>query len=256
MKKLIVFDLDGTLAESKSAIDAEMVKILDALINVTKVAIISGGDWPQFEKQVLAHLPKNKALKNLSILPTCGTKFYAYKSGWKKLYAEDFTADEKKKIISSLNAAVEEQGIKPEKTWGEQIEDRGSQITYSALGQEAPLDAKKEWDPGFAKRKKIQEALKKTIPEFSVNLGGTTSVDITKPGIDKAYGIKKLKEILNIKKKEMIFVGDAIFPGGNDYPAKETGVTSISIKDPNETKRVIQGIIACLDKNGEYDNGF
>jgi phosphomannomutase len=256
MKKLIVFDLDGTLAESKSAIDAEMVKILDALINVTKVAIISGGDWPQFEKQVLAHLPKNKALKNLSILPTCGTKFYAYKSGWKKLYAEDFTVDEKKKIISSLNAAVEEQGFKPGKTWGEQIEDRGSQITYSALGQEAPLDAKKEWDPGFAKRKKIQEALKKTIPEFSVNLGGTTSVDITKPGIDKAYGIKKLKEILNIKKKEMIFIGDAIFPGGNDYPAKETGVTSISIKDPNETKRVIQGIIACLDKNGEYDNGF
>lgn len=256
MKKLIVFDLDGTLAESKSAIDDEMVKILAALINVAKVAIISGGDWPQFEKQVLSHLPKSKLLENLSILPTCGTKFYQYKSGWKKLYAEDFSADEKKKIITSLNAAVEEQGFKPAKTWGEQIEDRGSQITYSALGQEAPLDAKKEWDPGFAKRKKIQKALSVTIPEFSVNLGGTTSVDITKPGIDKAYGIKKLKDILNIKKKEMIFIGDAIFPGGNDYPAKEAGVTSICIKDPNETKRVIEGIIACLDEKGKYDNGF
>ncbi|HTH81756.1 MAG TPA: HAD-IIB family hydrolase [Mucilaginibacter sp.] len=256
MKKLVVFDLDGTLAESKAAIDDEMVKILDALIDVTKVAIISGGDWPQFEKQVLSKLTHNKTLENLSILPTCGTKFYEYKSGWKKLYAEDFTADQKKKIITSLNAAVEEQGFKPKKIWGEQIEDRGSQITFSALGQEAPLDAKKEWDPGFAKRKKIQKALSKTIPEFSVNLGGTTSVDITKPGIDKAYGIKKLKEILNIKRKDMIFIGDAIFPGGNDYPAKETGVTSICIKDPNETKRVIQGIIACLDTKGKYSAGF
>jgi phosphomannomutase len=256
MKKLIVFDLDGTLAESKSAIDEEMIKVLSALINVTKVAIISGGDWPQFEKQVLSHLSAHKQLKNLSILPTCGTKFYAYKAGWKKLYAEDFTAAQKKKIITSLNAAVEEQGFKPAKIWGEQIEDRGSQITYSALGQEAPLDAKKEWDPGFAKRKVIQQALSKTIPEFSVNLGGTTSVDITKPGIDKAYGIKKLKDILGIKKKEMIFIGDAIFPGGNDYPAKEAGVTSICIKDPNETKRVIAGIIACLDEKGTYSDGF
>ncbi|MDB4924109.1 HAD-IIB family hydrolase [Mucilaginibacter sp.] len=256
MKKLIVFDLDGTLAESKSAIDDEMVKILNALINVTRVAIISGGDWPQFEKQVLSYLAKDKQLKNLSILPTCGTKFYEYNGDWKKLYAEDFTVNEKKKIISSLNAAVEEQGFKPEKTWGEQIEDRGSQITYSALGQEAPLAAKREWDPGFTKRKKIQKALSITIPQFSVNLGGTTSVDITKPGIDKAYGIKKLRDILNIKKKEMIFIGDAIFPGGNDYPAKETGITSISVKDPNETKRVIEGIIACLDKKGRYDNGF
>jgi phosphomannomutase len=256
MKKLIVFDLDGTLAESKSAIDEEMVKILNALIDVTKVAIMSGGDWPQFEKQVLAKLEHTKQLKNLSILPTCGTKFYEYKAGWKKLYSEDFTAAEKKKIISSLNDAVDEQGFKPEKTWGEQIEDRGSQITYSALGQEAPLDAKKGWDPGFAKRKKIQKALSVTIPEFSVNLGGTTSVDITKPGIDKAYGIKKLREILDIKKREMVFIGDAIFPGGNDYPAKEAGVTSICIKDPNETKRVVEGIIACLDKKGKYDPGF
>lgn len=256
MKKLIVFDLDGTLAESKAAIDDEMIKVLNALLNVTKIAIISGGDWPQFEKQVLSHLVHNKQLKNLSILPTCGTKFYAYKSGWKKLYAEDFTSVQKNKIIDSLNKAIEESGLKPKKIWGEQIEDRGSQITFSALGQEAPLDAKKEWDPGFTKRKKIQKALSITIPEFSVNLGGTTSVDITKPGIDKAYGIKKLKDILGIKKKEMIFIGDAIFPGGNDYPAKETGVTSICIKDPNETKRVIEGIIACLDKKGKYDNGF
>jgi len=257
MKKLIVFDLDGTLAESKAAIDKDMVTILHALLDVAKVAIISGGDWPQFEKQVLAKLGDVKQLKNLSILPTCGTKFYRYKkSSWVKIYSEDFTPDEKNEIIDSLHKAVEQTHIDPEKTWGQQIEDRGSQITFSALGQKAPLDAKKIWDPKFAKRKKIKTKLSFSIPQFSVNLGGTTSVDITKPGIDKAYGIKKLKEILGIKKSEMLFIGDAIFPGGNDYPAKTAGVTSVCIKDPDETKRVVEGIIACLDTKGLYKEGF
>src|ERR1700749_3000770 len=123
MKKLIVFDLDGTLAESKATLDEEMVGTLSRLLKVAKVAVISGGDWPQFEKQVLSKLPQKKSLKNLSILPTCGTKYYFYRKGWKKLYSEDFTADQKKKIIENLNAAVEQSGAKPKQIWGEQIED-------------------------------------------------------------------------------------------------------------------------------------
>src|ERR1700744_1054065 len=157
MKKLIVFDLDGTLAESKAAIDKEMALRFAALTNVAKVAIISGGDWPQFEKQVLAHLPKGKKLKNLSILPTCGTKFYRYKSGWKELYAENFSDKQREEIISALNEAVDKSGFKAKKTWGETIEDRGSQITYSGLGQEAPLAEKSKWDPDFTKRNKIKK---------------------------------------------------------------------------------------------------
>ena len=255
MKKLIAFDLDGTLAESKAAIDTEMAGRLQALLTVAKVAIISGGDWPQFEKQVLAHLPKKSKLKNLSILPTCGTKFYQYGKKWKELYAENFTDDEKKKIISCLEDAVDQSGFKAKKTWGETIEDRGSQVTYSALGQEAPLNEKTKWDPDFKKRDQIKKLLDKTIPEFAVNLGGATSVDITKHGIDKKYGMNKLKEVLGIKIKEMIFIGDALFPGGNDYPAKESGAYSIRVSDPNETKRVIEGIIGCLD-DGHYGNGF
>ena len=246
MKKLIVFDLDGTLAESKSSLDAEMATLLTALLGIVKVAVISGGDWPQFEKQVLANLPHDEHLKKLSLLPTCGTKFYQYTGDWKKIYSEDFTADEKKKIIRSLKQALEAAGFKVEKTWGEQIEDRGSQITFSALGQQAPIEEKKKWDPDFTKRKKIKALLDKLIPEFSVRLGGTTSIDVTKPGIDKAYGIRKLRDILAIAIDEMIFIGDALFPGGNDYPAEQAGVVSIRVRDPHESKRVIEAIVACL----------
>ena len=186
MKKLIVFDLDGTLAESKSALDAEMAARLHDLLGLVKVAVISGGDWPQFEEQVLSHLPQDNRLVNLSLLPTCGTKFFQYTGEWKKLYSEDFTADERQRIITSLGKAVEVAGFKVEKFWGEAIEDRGSQITYSALGQQAPLEEKDKWDPDFAKRKKIKAILDPLIPGFSVRLGGATSIDVTKPGIDKA----------------------------------------------------------------------
>jgi len=246
MKKLIVFDLDGTLAESKSSLDTEMASLLHDLIGIVKVAIISGGGWPQFEKQILTNLPPDERLKNLSLLPTCGTQFYQYKGTWGKIYSEDFTQDEKTKIINELENALNTIDFDIEQIWGDEIEDRGSQITYSALGQEAPIEEKIKWDPDFSKRKKIQEILSVSIPEFAVHLGGTTSVDITKPGIDKGYGIMKLRDTLGIDIDEMIFIGDAIFPGGNDYPAKETGVVSIRIKGPEESKRVIETIIACL----------
>ena len=251
MKKLIVFDLDGTLAESKAPLDAEMSRLLGDLLGIVKAAVISGGDWPQFEKQVLSQLPHDANLANLSILPTCGTKFFRYAGDWKKIYSEDFTAIEKEKIVSSLKKAVEESGFQAKKVWGEAIEDRGSQITYSALGQQAPLEEKKKWDSDYAKRKKIKAILDKLIPEFSVRMGGATSVDITKPGIDKAYGIGKLRDVLGISLKEMIFIGDALFPGGNDYPAEEAGVVSIPVRDPHETKRVIETIIACLSDHGQ-----
>jgi phosphomannomutase len=247
MKKLIVFDLDGTLAESKSSLDTEMSALLHDLLGIVKVAVISGGGWPQFEKQLLSNLPHDERLKNLSILPTCGTKFFQYAGVWKKIYSEDFTTNEKEKIVRSLKKALGEAGFKVEKVWGEVIEDRGSQITYSALGQQAPLEEKSKWDPDFAKRKNIKTILDTFIPEFSVRLGGETSIDVTKPGIDKAYGIRKLRDILGISLKEMIFIGDALFPGGNDYPAEEAGVVSIPVRGPNETKRVTEAIIACLD---------
>jgi phosphomannomutase len=245
MKALIVFDLDGTLAQSKAAIDPEMATLLNALLGVVKVAIISGGARPQFEKQVLAHLPQHDHFDKLFLLPTCGTSFFRYTDAWHKLYSEDLSAEQKHQIIAALNQAVASSGFQAKKTWGEAIEDRESQITYSALGQQAPLDEKEKWDPDFSKRMKIKAILDKSLPDFSVHLGGSTSIDVTLPGIDKAYGIGKLRDILGVSIQEMIYVGDALFPGGNDFPVRGTGAICIQVRDPDETKRVIEAIVAC-----------
>ena len=246
MKKLIVFDLDGTLAPSKSSLAPETAGLLRDLLAIIKVAVISGGAWEQFEKQLLADLPDNADLANLSLLPTCGTKYFQYDRKWTELYSEDLSAEQRKKIIDSLNKAAGESGFHAKKVWGEVIEDRGSQVTFSALGQQAPLEEKVKWDPDFAKRKKITAILEKLIPEFSIRMGGATSIDVTKPGIDKAYGIGKLKDTLHISLNEMVYIGDALFPGGNDYPAEQAGVVSIPVKGPDDTNVVIKTILACL----------
>ncbi|MGO9930477.1 MAG: HAD family hydrolase, partial [Steroidobacteraceae bacterium] len=119
MKKLIVFDLDGTLAESKASLDSEMAILLGSLLSIVKAAVISGGGWPQFETQLLANLPRDQYLANLSLLPTCGTQFYQYTGAWEKLYSEDFTAVEKAKIVGSLNESIGTVGFKIDRTWGE-----------------------------------------------------------------------------------------------------------------------------------------
>jgi hypothetical protein len=100
MKTLIVFDLDGTLAESKSPLDAEMVVLIGRLLEVIKVAVISGGAWPQFETQLLSNLPDDDRLNDLSLLPTCGTKFYRRNGTWQGQY------EEKAKIIGALDQAL------------------------------------------------------------------------------------------------------------------------------------------------------
>ncbi len=243
---LIVFDLDGTLAESKAPLDAEMGLLLQALLGVARVAVISGGDLPQFQTQLLGRLPSGADLTKMSLLPTCGTRFYTYSDDWHKLYSEDLSGAQKERIIAALHGAITALGFDAAQTWGDTIEDRESQITYSALGQQAPLDAKKQWDPDFAKRKAMKAALDRNLADFSVRLGGSTSIDITLPGIDKAYGMRKLRDILGIPIADMLFIGDALFPGGNDAPVRDTGARCIQVRDPDETKRVIEAINACL----------
>src|SRR6516165_9978373 len=185
MKQLVAFDLDGTLAESKQPLQTDMSEALADLLGVADVAVISGGDWPQFDKQVASRLPQRADRSKLWLLPTTGTKLYVHRDGeWRRIFAELFDDDQKARILKAFDEALAETGFVPEQTWGERIEDRGSQITFSALGQQAPLEAKERWDPDFAKRKIIQADLRIRLPDLSINMGGTTSIDVTQPGVD------------------------------------------------------------------------
>jgi len=246
MKELIIFDLDGTLNVSKMPPDEEMADLLCELLTKTKVAVISGASFKQFEKQFLKNLNcANDKLSKLFIVPTNGSTLYKYEQNkWTQVYEETLPEGDRNKIQQAFKSAISDADIAPpEHIYGELIEDRGTQITYSALGQEAPIDLKESWDPDHKKRKKIVKALLVYIPEFEISIGGTTSIDVTKKGIDKAYGVQKIEKSLNINKNNMLFIGDAIFPGGNDYSAKETGIKTIQVSGPEETKGIIREIL-------------
>lgn len=249
MISLVAFDLDGTLAASKQPLEDTMADAVADLLDVAHVAVISGGDWPQFEKQVASRLSARANRSKLWLLPTTGTKLYTFQNGeWQRVYADLFSDADKKKILEAFDLALEKTGFKPEKTWGNRIEDRGSQITFSALGQEAPIHEKEQWDPDFAKRKVIQQDLRERLPNMSINMGGATSIDITQKGVDKGYGLKRLRDQSGIPLEQMMFIGDAIFPGGNDYPAHEIGLKTVRVKNPDGTLAAIAGIVACLSK--------
>ena len=243
MKKLIVFDLDGTLATSKQAIDEDMGRLFVELLDIRPVAVISGGDWPQFERQLLGQLTPRGTFAKLFLLPTSGTKFYRFDRVWTQVYADIFTGEERRQVKDALARAVSSSGLVIDGVWGDQIEDRGSQITFSGLGQQAPPDAKAAWDPDIQKRNRLKALLDRELPDFAVRIGGSTSIDVTRRGIDKAYGIRKLAKLSGFDLSEMLFVGDALYPGGNDAPVRDAGVATIAVNDISETKLVIETII-------------
>jgi phosphomannomutase len=243
--RVVAFDLDDTLTLSKSRIDQHMADLLGDLLARLDVCIITGGKFEQIQAQVLQnlHAPAGR-LAHLHIMPTCGTRYYVWRnSAWHRRYAEDLTEDEKRRIVNALEEGAKNLGFWEQNPWGEIIEDRGSQITYSALGQRAPADAKREWDPDDSKKRKLRDCAAERLPDLDVHVGGTTSVDVTRKGIDKAYGIKRLIEQLSISPDQLLFIGDRLREGGNDYPVRAVGVRWAEVTQWQDTARYVQKLL-------------
>lgn len=243
--RLIAFDLDDTLAPSKTALDPSMAQLLVDLLAVGQVCVISGGQVGQFQQQLIERLPiADDRLAGLHLMPTCGTQYYRYDGEWQQVYAEVLTEQQKAEAIAALQSEAQRLGLWESQTWGPIVEDRGSQITFSALGQAAPVDAKKAWDPTGEKKNALSAAVQQHLPELEVRSGGSTSVDITRRGIDKAYGMRKLAELTGIGLDDMLFVGDRLDPAGNDYPVKALGVDCRAVEGWQDTAAFLRGYLA------------
>lgn len=247
-KKVIAFDLDDTLAVTKSPISDRMGELLVDLLEYYDVCIISGGKFEQFKMQVVDRLEADaRKLARLHLMPTCGTRYYRYdefENDWKLQYAEDLSKDEKEAIMRVLEASAKQVGLWVEKPYGDIIEDRDSQVTYSALGQKAPAEEKYKWaDENAEAKKELRQLVADQLPELEVRLGGTTSVDITRIGIDKAYGMDKLIDVRDISKEDILFIGDKLQEGGNDYPVKAMGIDCIEVDKWEDTALVLEGIL-------------
>ena len=248
-QRLVAFDLDDTLAPSKSPIDPRMADLLVRLLEVAEVCVISGGQFAQFTMQVIDNLTgvDDSALARLHLMPTCGTQYYRYRTGeWEQVYAENLTDDQKQRALAAVESTARDLGYWESETWGPILEDRGSQITFSALGQAAPVSAKTVWDADGVKKTALRESVQALLPDLEVRSGGSTSVDITRRGIDKAYGMTRLAELTGIPLEEMLFVGDRLDENGNDYPVKALGVDCVAVENWEATAAFLTEFIPTL----------
>ncbi len=246
---LVAFDLDDTLAPSKSPLPQPVAELIVRLLQSAEVCVISGGQFGQFKAQVIDSLPETSAsaLNRLHLMPTCGTQYYRFEDDdWRQIYAQNLSDDEKARALASVEHHARELGYWEEDTWGPILEDRGSQITFSALGQSAPVDAKSAWDPTGVKKNTLREAVAADLPDLEVRSGGSTSIDITRKGIDKAYGMQKLSEMTGIDLDDMLFIGDRLDPDGNDYPVKALGVECQAVTGWEDTIGVLEELIPRL----------
>lgn len=253
MNRLIVFDLDGTLTNSKVAVSPDMSRLITKLLDCYPVAVISGQPIAGFRQQLIDLLPATpNQFANLHILPTNGTNYYKYDLDthkWMQIFAEEIPAAERDRVYKIIEHTARQLDFWPQKSWGPVIEDRISQLTFSGLGQSAPIGPKSEWDPDGSKKRRLQQALAHELPGYNVHSAGLTSVDVTPLGLDKATAIDKLKEILGFSKEAVIYVGDALAPGGNDAVVAGAGYYTIGVSGPDETAAQIKELISGCEQN-------
>ena len=255
MKKVLSFDVDQTLNVAKTPITADVAKLLiECLRAGFSICPISGQKFDQFLVQIVNPMLKNGAtpedLKNLHLFVAQGTQYYRFENDdWKEVYSFPLTDAQVEKISSALETAAKELGFWEEdklKEGDEIIENRLSQVTFSALGQSAGTDVKYAWDPDCKKREKIVARAKELAPEFDYEIGGTTSINAIVPGMNKVFGMTHLMEELKVEKKDILYFGDMTQPGGNDYPVVEMGVDTITVRNHEDTSFALRGILGVV----------
>jgi hypothetical protein len=241
--RAIIADIDDTICHSTRPISLEMAREIDRIVSSGReFAFISGSSVDQISGQVDATLTTPH-----HILGATGTHYVKvrYEGGQpvrEEVHREGFSASDKAEILKVVEDLIARYDIRPLTTREDQLQDRGSQITLSAVGRHAPDATKRSYDPDGAKRKVWVEFLKGRLGDrFSYRIGGTTSVDITGKGYDKAWGIRKFLDHNRIPAGEVLFFGDKLGPEGNDYPALSV-VDCVEVRDPGHTLEILKRI--------------
>ena len=254
MKKVLAFDVDQTLNIAKTPIPPEIAELLTKCLDHFEICPISGQKFDQFLIQIVDELKDAtpEQLSHLHLFVAQGTQYYRYdpsKKEWKQVYNFPLTDEQVAKITQTIEQSAKELGYWEEdklQEGDEIIENRLSQVTFSALGQKAGTEAKYAWDPDCKKREKIVARCKELAPEFDYEIGGTTSINAITPGMNKTFGMNHLMEELKVDKKDILYFGDMTQPGGNDYPVVQMGINTITVRSHEDTAYALRGILGVI----------
>ena len=242
--RAVIFDLDDTLAESYQPPNQAMIDKLGRLLEYVPVAIASAASFPRIEKNFLPELVRSPHAANLFIFSNNASEAHVWDKEWSSLYYFSLTQADRVKIIAAIKEAIAETDSVDDSLKDKmQILDRDAKIVFTPFPPETPQDEKRKWDPDFTKRKNMKAALDRRLPDFEVLIGGTSTIDVTTKGINKAYGVRWLAEQLECKPEEMLFVGDALYEGGNDAVVIPTGIQTRQVAGPTTTAEIIDELI-------------
>lgn len=247
--RAVIFDLDDTLAESFQAPTGEIIGRLKKLLNAIPIGIATAASFERMEAQFLGEFTALPSVSQLFIFPNMASQCYVWDSGWKQAYSIAFTPEEYEAIDAAIKASVMEIGLVPDPLYEPVIVNRGGKVAYAAIGFDAPAEVKNSWDPERTKRSGLKEALERRLPNVEVSIGGSTTIDITPKEVDKAHGVRWLSKQLGIAPQEMLYVGDALFEGGNDSVVIPTGIETRFVTGPDETSNVIDELLNACQAN-------
>ena len=262
MKKVLSFDVDQTLNIAKTPITEDIAQLLIGCLDHFEICPISGQKFDQFLRQIVNPLNaagvSTKQLEHLHLFVAQGTQYYRYDAkasaeynpeNWQKVYNFPLTEEQVAKITTALETSAKELNFWEEaqlQPGDEIVENRLSQVTFSALAQKAGTEAKYAWDPDHKKREQIVALAKQKAPEFEFEIGGTTSINAFVPGMNKVFGMTHLMEELKVEKSDILYFGDMTQPGGNDYPVVQMGIDTITVRSHEDTAFALRGILGLI----------
>jgi HAD superfamily hydrolase (TIGR01484 family) len=231
-KRIFFFDVDDTVAPSTKPLSEGMAGQLNHMISSGLwIAFISGSTTEQLWGQLGASLKGD-----FHILGTSGTAYEWVRSGRREeVYRHSLDQAERVRILKLFKELALRHGIRSLTTEEDQIQDRGSQITFSAIGRHAPEDKKRSFDPERALRLAWARELKAELGDaYQIGIGGTTSLDVTRAGQDKGWGLRQFLKHHGRDASEAVFYGDKLQEGGNDYPARAV-MDCVEVLSPEDT---------------------
>lgn len=202
-KKHFFFDMDKTIAPSRQPILPEMYALLAALDQ--DVIIVSGQATDKIAWQS-ANLPAIKLGQNGN---------HAVDLDGMQLWSFPLTKAEQAEIMVHIDAVMQLLDAKPNPDWSP-VENRGAQITFSPIGNEAPLAIKQAYDPDMKKRLALLASVPFDSPNLVVKIGGSTSFDYIHKDKNKGTNVQRLIDRQGWQADDCIYYGDGLFPGGND----------------------------------------
>jgi len=220
--------MDMTVAPSRQPITQKMYNFLDSLQE--DIVIVSGQLVNKIEWQS-NELPAIRMGQNGNhAIDLDGTELWNF----------TLTLDQKKEILAHIDSLVALLPEPPNNEWNP-IEDRGGQITFSPVGNTAPVAIKQAYDPDIAKRFALLKEKPFESEELVVKIGGSTSFDYFHKDSNKGTNVKKLIEFKGWNPDDCVYYGDGLYPGGNDEAVIGV-IETIAVESDEDTYRKLTSI--------------